>query len=420
MGEAAAGARGLVRVLVSVAAASALVVGSMGPAAAEDVVNQPPVVVADSGEMYSGSRLVVDAAGNDTDPEGGALTLVSVTPPAAEVGSAVIEAGKVVVRSAAAYVGPLVVGYLVADAQGAQAEGTITINVVAPPPPPPNAAPVAVGDRGTVVAGTSKSFTVLGNDSDPDGDRIGLVRVDPPKHGIAHTDGAKVRYRSQASYSGLDWIRYTIRDEHGATDTAVLTIRVTRSVAVTRVGVERSLKRLGLPGGTVDGVFTAATRRAVCAWRTVTGRTAHRGLPTASESRAIIYTASLPKARSWMVTGVNISRTCQTAFWVGQSRQYRRVMAACTGMPGYQTRVGTFRIFRTYHTWRWSTLYPEARMYKPMQFSGGQAIHGSATDSLVKTYPASHGCVRMFHRDIDALQAGGVGNGTLVKVFGNY
>ena len=59
-------------------------------------------------------------------------------------------------------------------------------------------------------------------------------------------------------------------------------------------------------------------------------------------------------------------------------------------------------------------------MYKPMQFDGGQAMHGSASDSLVKTYPASHACVRMLHRDINALQAGGVGNGTWVNVFGAW
>jgi lipoprotein-anchoring transpeptidase ErfK/SrfK len=95
-------------------------------------------------------------------------------------------------------------------------------------------------------------------------------------------------------------------------------------------------------------------------------------------------------------------------------------MPACTGKAGYRTRLGTFRIFREYHTWRTSTLYPEARMYKPMQFSGGQAMHGSATDSLVMTYPASHGCVRMLHRDIDAMHAGGVGVGTYVRVIGRW
>jgi lipoprotein-anchoring transpeptidase ErfK/SrfK len=77
-------------------------------------------------------------------------------------------------------------------------------------------------------------------------------------------------------------------------------------------------------------------------------------------------------------------------------------------------------VFVAHRTWRYSTIYPEARMYKPMQFSGGQALHGSATDALVKTYPASHGCVRMLHRDIDALQAAGFGLGSLVKVIGYW
>jgi lipoprotein-anchoring transpeptidase ErfK/SrfK len=89
-------------------------------------------------------------------------------------------------------------------------------------------------------------------------------------------------------------------------------------------------------------------------------------------------------------------------------------------MGKYATRLGTNRIFITHRTWRYSTIYPEARMYKPLQFDGGQAIHGSASDSMVKTYPASHGCVRMLHRDINALHAGGVGNGTWVKVFGAW
>jgi lipoprotein-anchoring transpeptidase ErfK/SrfK len=184
--------------------------------------------------------------------------------------------------------------------------------------------------------------------------------------------------------------------------------------------VETALARLGLPTGIVNGTYDTRTRRALCAWRTATGRPADRRLPTAAEARAIVAASGLPRARSSMVTGVNVSLTCQAAFWVGANREYRRVMAASTGKPGYGTRLGIHRVFRTHRVWRYSTIYPEARMYKPMQFSGGQAMHGSATDSLVKTYPASHGCVRMLHRDIDALQAGGVGNGTLVRVFGAW
>ena len=42
-------------------------------------------------------------------------------------------------------------------------------------------------------------------------------------------------------------------------------------------------------------------------------------------------------------------------------------------------------------------------MYRSLYFSGGQAIHGSHSDTYVVTYPASHGCVRMLHRDVDWL-----------------
>ena len=145
-----------------------------------------------------------------------------------------------------------------------------------------------------------------------------------------------------------------------------------------------------------------------------------RQYPSSAEAKAIVATEGLPAAQGSMVTGVNVSVACQAGFWVGANREYRRVMAATTGKKGFRTRLGTHRIFITHHVWRYSTIYPEARMYKPMQFSGGQALHGSATDRLVKTYPASHGCVRMLHRDIDAMQAGGVGNGTLVRVFGAW
>ena len=126
------------------------------------------------------------------------------------------------------------------------------------------------------------------------------------------------------------------------------------------------------------------------------------------------------RPRGSMVTGVNVSVTCQAVFWVGANREYRRVMAASTGQAGLSHAAGHPPDLRTHQVWRYSTIYPEARMYKPMQFSGGQALHGSATDALVKTYPASHGCVRMLHRDIDAMQAGGVGNGTPVRVFGAW
>jgi hypothetical protein len=394
-----------------------------------DVLNRDPVAVPDVAQMYSGGQLQVDPRANDSDPDGEVLTVASAAV-SSGAGTVAHDGQVLTIGAAAGFVGPLVLTYVVSDPRGAQAQATVTVDVIKAP----NRPPLAVPDVISVKVGRTYRIPVLANDSDPDGDRLSLVKVGKAKHGTARRSGSKVIYRAPKSWTGTTRVRYTVRDTAGARTKATLTITVARRVPAlkptpkppavgggpSRADVESALARMGLPTGSADGRYDARTRRAVCAWRTVTGRSAGRGLPSRSEARAIVAAGGLPAARGSMVTGVNVSVTCQAAFWVGANREYRRVMAATTGKKGYRTRLGTHRIFRTHHVWRYSTIYPEARMYKPMQFSGGQALHGSATDRLVKTYPASHGCVRMLHRDVDAMQAGGVGNGTLVRVFGAW
>ena len=390
--------------------------------------NNPPVANPDSASVVSGGEVRLDPRANDSDPDGDALTVVAATlePPAG--GTVTIEGGStLVIRTAAGYVGPLTVGYTLADARGAQAAGVVSVAVVAAPK---NRPPTTTADSAAVKRGHSVRIPVLANDADPDGDALKLVKAGSPKKGKAKRSGASIVYTANKSFVGTVTFTYTVRDARGATSKGKVTVTVTRTpkpsappskpADATRTAVEKSLARLGLPVGVANGKYDARTRRAVCAWRTISGRKAHRGLPTAAEAAAIVAMTDLPQANGTMVTGVTVSVTCQTAFWVGGDREYRRVMAACTGKPGYRTRLGTFRIFITHHTWRYSTIYPEARMYKPMQFSGGQALHGSATDRLVNTHPSSHGCVRMLHRDVDAMQAGGVGNGTTVRVIGHW
>jgi hypothetical protein len=395
--------------------------------------NQAPLAAPDVAQMYSGGQLQVDPRTNDSDPDGEALTVSS---PAVTSGAGTVTTdGQVLVIGAAAgYVGPLVVTYVVSDPRGGQAQSTVTVDVITAP----NRPPVAVPDAVSVKAGRTYRIAVLVNDSDPDGDRLTLVKVGKAKHGTARRSGSKIVYRAPKSWTGTTSVRYTVRDATGATTTGTLAVTVERRTTAakpkpkpkpeppaagdvpSKAAVESALARLGLPTGSANGHYDARTRRAVCAWRTVTGRPVSRQYPSSAEAKAIVATEGLPAAQGSMVTGVNVSVACQAGFWVGANREFRRVMAATTGKKGFRTRLGTHRIFITHHVWRYSTIYPEARMYKPMQFSGGQALHGSSTDRLVKTYPASHGCVRMLHRDIDAMQAGGVGNGTLVRVFGAW
>lgn len=70
---------------------------------------------------------------------------------------------------------------------------------------------------------------------------------------------------------------------------------------------------------------------------------------------------------------------------------------------------GRFRIYTRIGGWRTSRL---GRLYNPLYFTGGFAIHGAGS---VPNYPASHGCVRVTISTANWLP-GVVPNGTSVWV----
>lgn len=224
------------------------------------------------------------------------------------------------------------------------------------------------------------------------------------------------------------------------------------------------MERLGLPVGAVDGVWDRDTARATCAWRELTGRAPLRSWPVVVERRAVKATTGL-RVPDYMRVGVNVNRQCQTGIWVTselvesstvrvrtittpvetvtadgetqtiqvtttetitttklvRERKVVRVMPLSTGQAGiYDTGSGSFRVQWSVNRWWQSTIYADGLMYRPFFFNGGQALHGSSSDSLVKWYPASHGCVRMLHKDIDALWDAGFGRGDRVYVYGEW
>src|SRR5690606_16270155 len=63
--------------------------------------------------------------------------------------------------------------YSVTDTRGATAVGTVRVGVARPPQV--NQAPLAVDDQATVRPGRTVGIDALDNDSDPNGDQIGLV-----------------------------------------------------------------------------------------------------------------------------------------------------------------------------------------------------------------------------------------------------
>ena len=196
------------------------------------------------------------------------------------------------------------------------------------------------------------------------------------------------------------------------------------STPITYRQMELLLSQAGYPVGRVDGYLNDDTRRALCLWRDYSGFNVSRKMPSMRE-RFLLAKVARPKVPQRLVTGLNVSRTCQTVTWVSfsnlkQTRYVKAIYKASTGQPGFETRTGSFHIYAEVDKWMESDLYPGAMMYRPKFFSGGQALHGSWSDSLVLPYPASHGCVRMLHSSIDYMWSHGIGIGTKVLVYGDW
>jgi L,D-transpeptidase catalytic domain len=185
--------------------------------------------------------------------------------------------------------------------------------------------------------------------------------------------------------------------------------------------LNRLMRPLGMPKVFSDSVTAGITARASCAARELAGFPASRSQPQRKVRARWLATEEFRRAPGGMVTGVNVSVKCQTAFFVRNGKVLRAVPVS-TGRPGYRTRLGTVRIFRSVNGVETSNSFPEDHwnMYRSLYFSGGQAVHGSYSDTYVVTYPASHGCVRMLHRDVDWLWRKGWTIGTTVKVYGNW
>ena len=131
---------------------------------------------------------------------------------------------------------------------------------------PPNRRPVAVADSVTVKNGRTYRIPVLANDTDPDGDRVRLVKVGKATHGKAKKSGSKVVYTAPKSWTGTLKVTYTIKDEHGARDKAVLRIVVEKRGRTPKptqaprgeAGCGGGVARLGLPTGSVTAPTTHA------------------------------------------------------------------------------------------------------------------------------------------------------------------
>ena len=183
--------------------------------------NEPPVAVNDAAVTEEGTAVRIAVLGNDSDPDGDALTVGRVSDPAN--GTATVNPDNTVTYTPdPGFVGTDTFTYTAFDGEW---EDTATVTVTVEKRP--NTAPVASADTATTPRNTAVIIPVLANDTDADGDALTLTGVTQPSSGTAsaNADGT-VTYTPAINFNGTVSFTYSIADGHGGTATGGVTVTV--------------------------------------------------------------------------------------------------------------------------------------------------------------------------------------------------
>jgi hypothetical protein len=161
---------------------------------------------------------------NDTDPDGDALRASLVSQPAH--GSVTLNTdGSFSYTPNTGYAGQDAFTYKASDGTLDSNIATVHLDVLVGNDPP-----VAVNDSYTTTKGQTLEVVrpgVLGNDYDPDGDRIFSFVVGPPGHGsVSLSYDGSFSYTPSPDFSGVDSFQYQVSDGLSYSGAATVTLRV--------------------------------------------------------------------------------------------------------------------------------------------------------------------------------------------------
>ncbi|MBR9836953.1 MAG: tandem-95 repeat protein [Rhodobacteraceae bacterium] len=179
-----------------------------------------PVAEDDSAITDEDVAVTIDVLENDSDPDGGTLTVTSAT---ATNGTVVVNGdGTLTFTPDQDYNGPAEITYTVEDPDGNEATGHVDITVE-----PVNDAPVANDDTESTPVDTPVTFDPTENDTDVDGDPLTVTDVSDPANGTVAINGdGTVTYTPDAGFTGDDTITYTVDDGNGGTDQGTIVVTV--------------------------------------------------------------------------------------------------------------------------------------------------------------------------------------------------
>ena len=196
--------------------------------AGKSTVNRPPVAVADAARVRAGRTVSIPILANDFDPDGDSLTLLT---PAVPDGRVTIVGDTIELTTSASSRGQVSFEYTVADDDGAEATGTVLVQLV--DPATPNIAPITRPDRHTIT-GPTFQFDPVANDFDPDGDSLTLDgAVSAPPGLIVTPSGNQLTLTPGPDFrSGV--VTYQVTDKAGGTTTGSILVIVDRTSSSTR------------------------------------------------------------------------------------------------------------------------------------------------------------------------------------------
>lgn len=184
-------------------------------------INNPPFAVADNATTNFGAPVTINVLANDSDPDGDPLTVISVTAPSS--GNVVVNTNNSITYTpTTTFAITVTFTYTISDGRGGSASAQVAVVIGTPI----NNPPIAVADNATTTAGGTVIINVLANDSDPDGDPLGVVSVTQPPFGSATiTADNRISYSNIQNF-GTDTFTYTISDGRGGSASATVTVTI--------------------------------------------------------------------------------------------------------------------------------------------------------------------------------------------------
>lgn len=188
----------------------------------------PPEAPVANDDSFTGDEDTVitgNILDNDTDSNGDTLTVTPQTITTAAGGTLVLNGnGSFSYTAAANYNGPDSFSYTVSDGNGGTDTADVTLTIV-----PVNDQPVAVDDSFSGNEDEVITGSLLGNDSDVDGDTLFAVAetITTAQGGSVtiNMDGT-FSYVGAANFYGNDTFDYTLIDGNGGSDTASVTLTI--------------------------------------------------------------------------------------------------------------------------------------------------------------------------------------------------